>query len=106
MPNKSRDFYVYMLSNKKDGTIYIGVTNNLERRLFEHKNNLVDGFTKKYNLHKLVYFEQTESIEAAILREKQLKKFNRIKKVNLIKLNNPNWEDLDPYVARGARSSG
>lgn len=63
MPNKSRDFYVYMLSNKKDGTIYIGVTNNLERRLFEHKNNLVDGFTKKYNLHKLVYFDKQKALK-------------------------------------------
>ena len=88
-----KNYYVYILSNNAR-TLYIGVTNNLERRLYEHKNKLIDGFTKKYNLTKLVYFEATEDIRSAIYREKQLKGWLRIKKIILIEKNNPGWDDL------------
>lgn len=86
--------FVYILASKKYGTLYIGVTNNLLRRMYEHKNNLVDGFTKKYQLHHLVYYEVRESIETAIIREKQLKKWNRSWKIHLIEKKNPEWKDL------------
>ena len=88
-----RHFYVYILSNMSK-TLYIGVTNNLERRLYEHKNKLIDGFTKKYNLTKLVYFETTTDIRSAICREKQLKGLLRSKKIVLIEESNPEWDDL------------
>lgn len=87
-------YYVYILSNKKNGTLYIGVTNNLERRIFEHKNKLIEGFSKKYSLTKLMYFEIFQHIEEAIKREKRLKKWKRQWKINLIEQNNPNWNDL------------
>ncbi len=74
--------------------LYIGVTNNLIRRVYEHKNNLVEGFTKQYFVHKLVYFEETESIEEAILREKRLKEWKREWKIKLIEKENPEWSDL------------
>jgi len=101
MPYNSRDFYVYILASKRNGTIYIGVTNSLERRLYEHKNGLIDGFTKRYQVNTLVYFEQTESIESAIMREKQLKGWTRDKKLNLIERFNPEWLDLDPSTSSG-----
>ena len=88
-------YYVYILTNQYNTVFYIGVTNDLFRRLYEHKNNLVEGFTKKYNLHKLVYFEQTTSIDSAIEREKVLKKWNRNKKIRLIEEYNPEWKNLD-----------
>ena len=87
-------YFVYILSNWNDSVLYIGVTSNLPRRLYEHRNGLVDGFTKKYNVHKLVYFEQTNDVYSAISREKQLKKWNRTKKNELIKKANPQWADL------------
>ena len=87
-------YYVYILSNKYNTTIYTGVTNNLERRLYEHKNKLVDGFTKKYAVDKLVYFETTSDVESAIAREKQIKGWSREKKNNLINSVNPQWTDL------------
>ncbi len=87
-------FYVYILASKRNGTLYIGVTNDLERRLFEHKNNLIDGFTKKYHVHTLVYFEVSSSIYSTISREKQLKGWNRKWKVELIEKDNPEWGDL------------
>ena len=87
------NFYVYILSSES-GTLYIGVTNNLYRRLSEHKQNLITGFTEKYNCHKLVYYEHYTDIVVAIDREKQLKKWNRNKKQNLIKSINPQWNDL------------
>jgi len=77
-----------------NGTLYIGVTSNLVKRVYEHKNNIIEGFTKKYNTHKLVYYETTNDIESAIRREKQLKKWNRKWKMNLIEKNNPEWRDL------------
>lgn len=87
-------YYIYLLSNKKNGTLYIGVTNDLERRMFEHKNKLVSGFTSKYGLDKLMYFEQFQYVNDAIKREKQLKNWNRQWKIDLIEENNNKWEDL------------
>ncbi len=87
-------YYIYILTNKNNTTLYIGVTNNLIRRIYEHKNKLVDGFTKKYNLNKLVYFESTTDVESAIVREKQLKAGSRKKKVKLIEKENTDWQDL------------
>ena len=91
---KDRQYYVYILTNKSNKVIYIGVTNDLERRMFEHKNKLVEGFTKRYNLMKLVFYEVTEDVESAISREKQLKNWHRDWKINLINQFNPEWEDL------------
>ena len=88
-----KNYYVYILSNEAR-TLYIGVTNNLERRLHEHKNKLINGFTKKYNLTKLVYYETTTNVWDAIAREKQLKGWVRIKKIILIEECNPGWDDL------------
>ena len=87
------NYYVYILSNEAR-TLYIGITNNLERRMYEHKNKLIDGFTKKYNLTKLVYYETTTEIRDAIAREKQLKGWLRIKKIIVIEESNPGWDDL------------
>lgn len=89
-----KNYYVYILSSKKYGTLYIGVTNNLIKRVWEHKNNLIDGFTKEYSVHTLVYYEETGDIESAILREKRLKKWKREWKINLIEKLNPEWDDL------------
>lgn len=88
-----KNYYVYIVGNNRP-TLYIGVTNNLVRRMYEHKNGLADGFTKKYNLHKLLYFEILETPENAIAREKQLKHWNRSWKLELIKKANPILEDL------------
>ena len=87
-------YFVYILSNWNDSVVYIGVTSNLPKRLYEHRNGLADGFTKKYNVHKLVYFEQTNDVYAAISREKQLKNWSRTKKNALISHQNPTWRDL------------
>ena len=87
-------YYVYILTNWDDSVMYIGVTSNLERRLYEHKNHLVKGFTEKYNVHKLVYFETTNDIRIALEREKQLKKWRREKKNALVETQNPTWDDL------------
>jgi len=84
----------YILASAKKGTLYIGVTSNLIQRIWQHKNNEVKGFTKKYHVHMLVYYEQHETMDAAITREKQLKKWNRDWKINLIEEANPNWQDL------------
>jgi len=89
-----KSYYVYIITNKKNGVLYIGVTNDIERRIYEHKNKLVEGFSSKYNLNKLVYFEETSDIRTALEREKRLKKWNRDWKIRLIKEKNPNWEDL------------
>jgi putative endonuclease len=85
---------VYILANKRNGTTYVGVTSNLKRRVFEHKNNLVDGFTKRYNIYTLVYYEVGDSMEGAIKREKQIKGGSRDKKIELIRSINPEWRDL------------
>jgi putative endonuclease len=87
-------YYVYILASKRNGTLYIGVTNNLERRICEHKNNLVEGFTEKYNVHILVHYEETIDIHAALQREKQLKRWTRKWKIELIEKDNPDWRDL------------
>jgi len=92
---------VYMLASQKNGTLYIGVTSDLVKRIWQHKNGLVDGFTKKYSVHYLVYFEQTSDITSAIQREKQLKKWNRQWKINLIEKQNPEWIDLYPQLIEG-----
>ena len=87
-------YFVYILASKRNGTLYIGVTSNLPKRVWEHKNKLVEGFTKKYSVHNLVYFEQTENAQSAFLREKQLKKWKREWKRELIEKDNPEWKDL------------
>ena len=87
-------YYVYMLTNWNNKVIYVGVTNDLERRVYEHKNKLVEGFTKKYNLNKLVYFEETNDVHAAIAREKEIKRWRRQKKNQLVSRVNPKGEDL------------
>ncbi len=87
-------YYVYILSNKERGTLYVGVTNDLLRRVYEHKEGLADGFTKRHGTKQLVYFETHESIEAAILQEKRLKRWQRDWKIELIERDNPHWLDL------------
>ena len=89
-----KNYYVYILTNWNNKVIYIGVTSNLIRRIHEHKNKLADGFTKKYNIDKLVHYEITEDVTSAISREKQLKGWSREKKNRLITSSNPKWHDL------------
>jgi len=91
---KNHRYYVYIVTNKRKGTLYIGMSNDLERRVFEHKYKLVKGFTKQYGLGKLVYFESYQYVNDAILREKRLKKWKRQWKINLIEEENPHWSDL------------
>lgn len=93
MPTKSPS-YVYIITNQRNGTLYIGITTNLARRINEHKNKLADGFSKKYNLGMLVWYEEYCDIYSAIRREKQLKKWNRNYKLELIERDNPEWNDL------------
>jgi len=88
------NYYVYILASRRNGTLYIGVTNNLERRIYENKSHLIKGFTEKYNVSMLVYFEQTNDINIALQREKRLKKWNREWKLELIEKSNPNWLDF------------
>ena len=87
-------YFVYMMTNWNDRVLYIGVTNDLQRRVFEHKHQIVEGFTQKYNVDKLVWFEQTSNVRSAIEREKQLKGWTRKKKGMLVDAMNPAWEDL------------
>ena len=87
-------YYVYILASRKNGTLYIGVTNDLVRRVYEHKEGLAQGFTKRYGVKRLVYFETHEAVEAAIRREKSLKTWLRTWKVDLIERDNPDWKDL------------
>ncbi|HBG49541.1 MAG TPA: excinuclease ABC subunit C [Cyanobacteria bacterium UBA9971] len=89
-----QSYYVYIMTNTENGTLYTGVTNDLVRRVYEHKNKLIDGFTKKYDLTKLVYYEIYDDIETAIIREKQLKGGSRKRKLDLINKFNKQWEDL------------
>jgi len=93
-------YYVYILASGLGGTLYIGVTNNIVRRVFEHQSNVVAGFTKRYSVKRLVYFEQYDDIENAIRREKRLKKWNRSWKIHLIEESNPNWDDLYPKISK------
>lgn len=87
-------YYVYILTNKTKSVLYTGVTNDLERRMCEHKSKLIDGFTKRYNVDLLVYFEEYSNIDEAIIREKSIKNLVRTKKESLINSINPQWEDL------------
>ena len=89
-----KDYYVYILASKRNGTLYIGVTNDIQRRVSEHKSGAIEGFTKKYGIHLLVHLEWFSDIRDAILREKQLKKWNRQWKLELIEKENPEWIDL------------
>jgi len=90
----NKEYYVYLMTNKGNAVFYTGVTNNLERRVQEHKRKEVEGFTKKYNITKLVYYEVTDDVESAIMREKQIKAGSRRKKIDLIKSMNSEWRDL------------
>ena len=89
-----RRYYVYILTNWNDKVMYIGMTNDLQRRLYEHKNEFIEGFTKRYKVHKLVYFEETTDVHAALEREKQIKRWRRQKKEALIGTMNADWETL------------
>ena len=98
----SKYYYVYILASERNGTLYVGVTSNLLKRVWEHKNSLIEGFTKKYNVKHLVYFEQYDEPLNAIKREKRLKKYNRKWKLALIEKDNPTWKDLyDSMVESG-----
>ncbi len=92
--------YVYILASKRSGTLYVGVTADLLRRVYEHKTNIVEGFTKKYNVKNLVYYEVTPSLMSAIEREKQLKRWNRSWKIKIIEEFNPTWRDLYNEIAK------
>ena len=92
--SEQKNYYVYFMTNWNNRVLYIGVTNNLKRRVYEHKHKLIPGFTAKYNLNKLVYFEDTIDVRVAIEREKEVKKWRREKKDSLIERVNPNWDDL------------
>jgi putative endonuclease len=96
-----RNYCVYILASRMGGTLYIGVTNDLIRRIYEHKSKSSDSFTEKYDVIKLVYFEQFYAPESAIKREKRPKKWSRARKISLIEKNNPDWHDLYPEIAAG-----
>jgi putative endonuclease len=89
-----KQYYVYILASRKNGTLYIGVTNNLLRRVYEHKNDLIGGFTHKYNVHNLAYYEGYRDVYGAIAREKAIKKWKRAWKIEVIEKSNPLWKDL------------
>jgi len=91
---KNKHYYIYMLASKQYGSLYIGVTSDLIKRVSEHKNDLVEGFTKRHHAHNLVYYETCEDVNSAIVREKQLKKWKRKWKIELIERQNPEWRDL------------
>lgn len=94
----TKNYYIYLLTNWNHRVMYVGVTNDLKRRLYEHKNKLIIGFTKKYNLNKLVYFEETQDIHTAIAREKEIKKWRREKNDRLVNETNPAWQDLSEIL--------
>ncbi len=85
---------MYLLANKRNGTLYVGVTSNLVQRVWQHKNDLAEGFTRRYRIHMLVWYEQCESMQAAIAREKAIKEWKRVWKIRLIEMSNPHWRDL------------
>jgi putative endonuclease len=99
--SRERSFWVYILASRIGGTLYVGVTNDLVRRIYEHRSKFVPGFTRKYDVKRLVYFEQFSTVEAAIQREKRVKKWNRQWKIRLIEESNPNWADLYEGIAAG-----
>ena len=96
MGKGDKQYYVHILAGKRNGTLYIGVTSDLVKRVFEHKSDLAGGFSKRYGVHNLVYYEAVDSIDSAIAREKQMKKWNRAWKIRLIEKANPLWRDLYP----------
>ena len=98
--SKERSYFVYILASKIGGTLYIGVTNDLIRRVYEHKIKAAEGFTRKYSVDRLIYFEVFNDIEAAIKREKRFKKWNRAWKIRLIEESNPNWIDRYAEIAK------
>lgn len=89
-----KTYHVYIMTNKKYGTLYIGVTNNLIRRVYEHQHNIVKGFTEKYSCHKLVYYAGIPDVSMALQRERQMKKWKRLWKIRVIQEMNPDWDDL------------
>jgi putative endonuclease len=89
-----KQYYVYIMTNKRNTVLYTGITNDLGKRTYEHKEKLVEGFTKKYNINKLIYYEVSNDVESAISREKQIKSGSRAKKINLVNSMNPEWKDL------------
>ena len=93
-PGLAKHFFIYIMASRRNGTLYIGVTSNLVQRVWHHKQGMVEGFTRKYGVKMLVYFEPHETAESAITREKQLKKWERVWKIRLIEQNNPEWRDL------------
>lgn len=95
---RDHNYFVYIITNKNRTVLYVGVTNNLQRRTFEHENKLIPGFTQKYNCNYLVYYEHFQNIEEAIAREKEIKKWRREKKENLINNLNPNWKFLNENI--------
>jgi len=95
-----KDYFVYILASKKNGTLYIGMTNDLIKRVYEHKSDLIEGFTKKYLVRNLVYYERYNEVYSAIAREKRLKKWKRRWKIDLIENGNPQWRDLYPELSR------
>jgi putative endonuclease len=95
-----KQYYLYILATKKNGTLYVGITANLIKRVFEHKSNVVEGFTQKYNIHNLVYYEVYTDINNAIQREKNIKKWNRNWKIKLINTKNPEWNDLYEVIIK------
>ena len=99
-----RQYYVYILVSKRNGTLYIGVTNDLLKRVFQHKNDVIEGFTKKYHVHQLVYYEVHHDVKQGISREKRMKKWKRQWKIRLIEQFNPHWEDLYDSLIGCSRS--
>ena len=94
----NRNYFVYILTTENNKVMYVGVTNNLQRRLYEHQQEIADSFTKRYHIHKLVYFEHTYDVKEAITREKQIKGWTRVKKNDLVESMNPEWKDLSGLV--------
>ena len=95
----TRSYYVYLMTSRRRGTLYVGVTNDLAKRVCQHKQGSIEGFTKRYGVKTLVWYEQTDSIESAIVREKQIKKWKRDWKIELIESGNPQWKDLYEGIA-------
>ncbi|MFQ5853791.1 MAG: GIY-YIG nuclease family protein [Candidatus Binatia bacterium] len=95
-----RQYYVYILASKPHGTLYVGVTNDLILRVHQHRSDLIEGFTNRYSVHLLVYYEQCADVSAAIWREKRLKKWKRAWKIRLIESQNPDWRDLYPNLVQ------
>lgn len=93
-----KQYYVYILASKRNGTLYTGITSNLKKRIYEHKGGLVQGFTKRYNIKMLVFWEVLENVESAIRREKQLKNWKRDWRIRLIEKQNPEWKDLYRFL--------